>query len=395
MLVVIGTAAGAVLLLAVGWLLALVARRHLPPATHTPLHRAFNAPRRRLARPPTAPPHAAPYERPSGRSVAVQDALEAMLGRLCETYVDSWYAPLVASPATTTAAAPAGPATVAAAASPSPPPPPAMPDGTVAARGEGEAETEGAGRMAGVGAPVTAAAARVAAATTTTVTPGPRTAVEVAEMDAAVKVLLLRVADAAQARLASADLQAFLLGDVVGLCTRHIRAVRLKDPTRFPSHPCLASADTELAYMRRAADALLALLAPPAEVANAGLRALLREIVAQSVLLPLVNNLSDPDWINQMLVWHLDTMEEARGLRSRAYLYADTFTAFCNMIKTSDNLETLHDMRSAKGNEREREKGKGAGKTNRGETTHGKETGGTRRRAKASAHERGNSRRGV
>jgi sorting nexin-25 len=164
-------------------------------------------------------------------------------------------------------------------------------------------------------------------------------------LPAAVRLVLLRVMDAAQVRLAETDLQAFFLRDVVQLCTRHLRDVRDAPPDRFPSHPCLASVETELAYLRRAVDALLTLLAPPSEVGSAGLRALLREVLAQAVLGPLVNILSDPDWINQQLVWHLSAMQEARADRSRSYLYADTFTAFCNMIKTSSDLETLHDMR--------------------------------------------------
>lgn len=63
------------------------------------------------------------------------------------------------------------------------------------------------------------------------------------------------------------------------------------------------SSEHEKAYLRELAEVLLYLLLPQEDFHNKLLRYIVREIVVNIVLLPLINLFSDPDYINQTIVW--------------------------------------------------------------------------------------------
>ena len=58
-----------------------------------------------------------------------------------------------------------------------------------------------------------------------------------------------------------------------------------------------------------------------------------QEILARGVLLPLINQLSDPDYINQYILWMICDSD---------WKYED----FINIIKLSDNIGELEAVRS-------------------------------------------------
>lgn len=56
-------------------------------------------------------------------------------------------------------------------------------------------------------------------------------------------------------------------------------------------------------YLQQISEVLLYLLLPPADFQNQVTRIFLRELIANIVLLPVVDLITDPDYINQTIVW--------------------------------------------------------------------------------------------
>ena len=56
-------------------------------------------------------------------------------------------------------------------------------------------------------------------------------------------------------------------------------------------------------YLSDLVETVLFFILPPNDFANMPLRALLVEILVSLVLLPLINQLTDPDYINSLIVW--------------------------------------------------------------------------------------------
>ncbi|MCP6468096.1 hypothetical protein NL473_28905, partial [Klebsiella pneumoniae] len=62
------------------------------------------------------------------------------------------------------------------------------------------------------------------------------------------------------------------------------------------------------------------------------MRYFVREILARGILLPLINQLSDPDYINQYVIWMIRDSN-------------CNYEAFMNIIKLSDNIGELEAVR--------------------------------------------------
>ena len=84
----------------------------------------------------------------------------------------------------------------------------------------------------------------------------------------------------------------------------------------------------EHSYLQNLAEILLFLLMPEMDFAASPLRLLLREIVANSILKPALDLVSEPDFINQTLVW----------LHSDYKIKPDVFS---NSVRSSESIEEL------------------------------------------------------
>ncbi|KAM3596632.1 uncharacterized protein V6R79_018292 [Siganus canaliculatus] len=95
---------------------------------------------------------------------------------------------------------------------------------------------------------------------------------------------------------------------------------------------CTSHKDEE-GFLRDLCELLLYLLLPPGDFHNKNMRYFLREVLARGVLLPLINQLSDPDYINQFVIWMIrDT--------------SCNYEAFMNILKLTDKpaeLEAVKD----------------------------------------------------
>lgn len=67
-------------------------------------------------------------------------------------------------------------------------------------------------------------------------------------------------------------------------------------------HPALKSAATEVNYARTIVDLMLHALVPPPHLETRTGRFVVGELITCNVLLPLITKLSDPDWLNMMIV---------------------------------------------------------------------------------------------
>ncbi|XP_036394647.1 sorting nexin-13-like isoform X2 [Megalops cyprinoides] len=95
---------------------------------------------------------------------------------------------------------------------------------------------------------------------------------------------------------------------------------------------CTTPKDEE-GFLRDLCEVLLHLLLPPGDFHNRNMRYFVREILARGVLLPLINQLSDPDYINQYVIWMIRDS-------------SCNYEAFMNILKLSDNpaeLEAVKD----------------------------------------------------
>lgn len=69
-----------------------------------------------------------------------------------------------------------------------------------------------------------------------------------------------------------------------------------------PPHPALQSSAVEVNYVRAIVDLLLHVLVPPPHLETRTGRFVVGELITCNVLLPLITKLSDPDWLNMLIV---------------------------------------------------------------------------------------------
>ncbi|XP_051506282.1 sorting nexin-25-like isoform X2 [Myxocyprinus asiaticus] len=116
-------------------------------------------------------------------------------------------------------------------------------------------------------------------------------------------------------------------------------------PHLFPLHPCLRSPDEELCFLRCCARLLMLRLLPVKDARSRSLRLLLVEVIATKVLKPLVDVLSDPDYINRMLLAQLEHREQLNEHHKKAYTYAPSYEEFIKLISSSSDIQFLKQLR--------------------------------------------------
>ncbi|KAJ8383106.1 hypothetical protein SKAU_G00038840 [Synaphobranchus kaupii] len=152
-------------------------------------------------------------------------------------------------------------------------------------------------------------------------------------------------------RLAAVDVVNVVCNDIVK--TLHTHFCNLKtantrqeeSPRPFPLHPCLRSPEEELCFLRSCARLLLLCLLPARDARSQSLRVVLVEIIATKVLQPMVEVLSDPDYINRTLLAQLEYREQVSEHHRKAYTYAPSYEEFIKLISSSSNIQFLKQLR--------------------------------------------------
>lgn len=88
------------------------------------------------------------------------------------------------------------------------------------------------------------------------------------------------------------------------------------------------STQYEKAYLRDISDVLLYLILPKEEFGSKPFRLLLREVLISKLLMPLVDQISDPDYVNQTIVWLLAEIPI-------------NYEVFLSVLEDSDHLDEL------------------------------------------------------
>ncbi|KAI1902512.1 hypothetical protein AGOR_G00045520 [Albula goreensis] len=92
------------------------------------------------------------------------------------------------------------------------------------------------------------------------------------------------------------------------------------------------SAREEESFLRDLCEVLLYLLLPPGDFHNKNMRYFVREVLARGVLQPLISQLSDPDYINQLVIWMLRES-------------SCNYEAFMTILKLTDRPDELEAVR--------------------------------------------------
>ncbi|XP_010222272.1 PREDICTED: sorting nexin-25 [Tinamus guttatus] len=152
-------------------------------------------------------------------------------------------------------------------------------------------------------------------------------------------------------RLSHIDVVKVVCNDVVKALLTHFcdlkgASVRQEDPPKpFLLHSCLRSSDEEVRFLQKCSQILVYCLLPSKDVQSVSLRIVLAEILATKVLKPVVELLSDPDYINRMLLNQLEYREQMNEHHKKDYTYAPSYEEFIKLINSSSDIEFLKQLR--------------------------------------------------
>ncbi|XP_078250038.1 sorting nexin-25 isoform X5 [Pogona vitticeps] len=159
------------------------------------------------------------------------------------------------------------------------------------------------------------------------------------------------VAKQLQHRLNHIDVVKVVCNDVVKALLTHfcdLKAAnsRLEEqPRPFLLHPCLRNSDEEARFLQACSQILVYCLLPSKDARSLTLRIVLAEILASKVLKPMVELLSDPNYINQMLLAQMEYREQVNEHHKRAYTYAPSYEEFIKLINSNSDVEFLKQLR--------------------------------------------------
>ncbi|KAM5264753.1 sorting nexin-25 isoform 3-T3 [Ctenodactylus gundi] len=152
-------------------------------------------------------------------------------------------------------------------------------------------------------------------------------------------------------RLSHVDVVKVVCSDVVRALLTHFcdlkaaNASHEEQPRPFVLHSCLRNTDDEVRFLQMCSRVLVFCLLPSKDVQSLSLRIMLAEILTTKVLKPVVELLSNPDYINQMLLTQLEYREQMSEHHKRAYTYAPSYEEFIKLINGSSDMEFLKQLR--------------------------------------------------
>ncbi|KAM9043540.1 sorting nexin-25 isoform 5-T5 [Megaptera novaeangliae] len=152
-------------------------------------------------------------------------------------------------------------------------------------------------------------------------------------------------------RLSHVDVVRVVCNDVVRALLSHFcdlkaaNARHEEQPRPFVLHAFLRNSDDEVRFLQTCSRVLVFCLLPSKDVQSLSLRIMLAEILTAKVLKPVVELLSNPDYINQMLLAQLEHREQMNEHHKRAYTYAPSYEEFIKLINSNSDVEFLKQLR--------------------------------------------------
>ncbi|KAL0973934.1 hypothetical protein UPYG_G00213140 [Umbra pygmaea] len=154
-----------------------------------------------------------------------------------------------------------------------------------------------------------------------------------------------------RSRLSNMDMVNMVCNDTVKTLHSHFCDLKMANtrqeecPKPFPLHPCLQSPEEELRFLRCCARLLMLCLLPTRDARAYSLRVVLVEVITTKVLKPLVEVLSDPDFLNRVLLSQLELREQLDEHHKKAYTYAPSYEDFIKLISSSSDTDFLKQLR--------------------------------------------------
>ncbi|XP_039109789.1 uncharacterized protein LOC120246380, partial [Hyaena hyaena] len=152
-------------------------------------------------------------------------------------------------------------------------------------------------------------------------------------------------------RLSHVDVVKVVCNDVVRTLLAHFcdlkaaNARHEEQPRPFVLRACLRNSHDEVRFLQMCSRVLVFCLLPSKDVQSLSLRIMLAEILTTKVLKPVVELLSNPDYINQMLLAQLERREQMNEHHKRAYTYAPSYEEFIKLINSNSDVEFLKQLR--------------------------------------------------
>ncbi|XP_043402021.1 sorting nexin-25 isoform X4 [Chelonia mydas] len=147
------------------------------------------------------------------------------------------------------------------------------------------------------------------------------------------------------------DLKAANARSTSSLCLYSYSLVTIQEgmqeeqPRPFLLHPCLRNSDEEVRFLQSCSQILVYCLLPSKDAQSLSLRIVLADILATKVLKPVVELLSDPDYVNQMLLSQMEYREQVNEHHKKAYTYAPSYEEFIKLINSNSDVEFLKQLR--------------------------------------------------
>ncbi|XP_052018111.1 sorting nexin-25 isoform X2 [Apodemus sylvaticus] len=152
-------------------------------------------------------------------------------------------------------------------------------------------------------------------------------------------------------RLSHVDVVKVVCNDIVKALLTHFCDLKAatarheEQPRPFVLHACLKDSHDEVRFLQTCSQVLVFCLLPSKDIQSLSLRTMLAEILTTKVLKPVVELLSNPDYINQMLLAQLEYREQMSEHHKRAYTYAPSYEEFIKLINSNSDVEFLKQLR--------------------------------------------------
>ncbi|XP_013368419.1 PREDICTED: sorting nexin-25 isoform X3 [Chinchilla lanigera] len=152
-------------------------------------------------------------------------------------------------------------------------------------------------------------------------------------------------------RMSHVDVVKVVCNEVVRALLTHFCDLKAANPRNeeqprpFVLHACLRNSEDELRFLQLYSQVLVFCLLPSKDIQSLSLRIMLAEILTTKVLKTVVDFLSNPDYINQMLLSQLEYREQMNEQHKRAYTYAPSYEEFIKLINGSSDVEFLKQLR--------------------------------------------------
>ncbi|XP_059059973.1 sorting nexin-25 isoform X2 [Achroia grisella] len=122
------------------------------------------------------------------------------------------------------------------------------------------------------------------------------------------------------------------------------KLMEVNQPPVFALAPHLMTFETELHYLRQISELIVTCLMPRC-YSLSPTSYLMTEILACKVLLPAIDLITEPDYINQKIVQYLEAQKEVNAMHVRTHEYAKTFEDYIRLINNCNNVDTLKRLR--------------------------------------------------